>query len=121
MEVRSFPLPLGKPLMFHTHAQLLSCVLLLVTPGTKARQALLSMGFSRQEYWSGLPFPPLGDLPNSGTEPVSATLPVDSLSHWGSPGFILFHDKTLEYIHDLERGGQYPPSSLPPPFVPGDN
>ena len=74
MEVRSFPLPLGKPLMFHTHAQLLSCVLLLVTPGTKARQALLSMGFSRQEYWSGLSFPSPGDLPNPGIELVSPSL-----------------------------------------------
>ena len=53
--------------MFHTHAQLLSCVLFFVTPGTKAPQALLSVGFSRQEYWSGLPFPPPGDLPNLGT------------------------------------------------------
>ena len=42
-----------------------------VTPWTAACQALLSMGFSRQEYWSGLSFPPPGDLPNPGTEPVS--------------------------------------------------
>ena len=38
-----------------------------VTPWTVARQAPLSMGFSRQEYWSGLPFPPPGDLPNPGS------------------------------------------------------
>ena len=38
---------------------------------TVAHQALLSMGFSRQEYWSGLPFPSPGDLPNPGMEPVS--------------------------------------------------
>ena len=79
MEVRNVPLLLGKPLMFHTHAQLLGCVLFFVTPGTKAPQALLPVGFSRQEYWSGLPFPPPGDLPNSGTEPVSAALQADSL------------------------------------------
>ena len=45
-------------------------------------QAPLSMGFFRQEYWSGLPFPPLGDLPNLGmksTSPVSPALQVDSL------------------------------------------
>ena len=36
-----------------------------------ARQALLTMGFSRQEYWSGLPYPPRGDLSHPGTEPVS--------------------------------------------------
>ena len=39
-----------------------------------ARQAPLSMEFSRQEYWSRLPFPPLGDLPNPGLEPVSPAL-----------------------------------------------
>ena len=40
----------------------------LVTPWTIARQASLSMGFSKQEYWSGLPFPSPGDLPNPGIE-----------------------------------------------------
>ena len=45
---------------------------LLVTPWTVAHQAPLSMGFSRQEYWSGLPDPPLpGDLPDPGIEPMS--------------------------------------------------
>ena len=43
-------------------------------PWTVACQAPLPMGFSRQEYWSGLPFPPPGDLPNPGTEPVSPVL-----------------------------------------------
>jgi len=42
-----------------------------MTPWTIAYQALLSMGFSRQEYWSGLPFPPPGNLPNPGIEPES--------------------------------------------------
>ena len=46
-------------------------VLLFVTPWTVAHQAPLSMGFSRQEYWSELPFPPPGDLPNPGTQPLS--------------------------------------------------
>ena len=41
----------------------------------KARQAALSMGFSRQEYWSGLPFPPPGDLPNPGIKPMSPVSP----------------------------------------------
>ena len=45
-------------------------------PITVARQVPLSMEFSRQEYWSGLPFPPLGDLPNSGTEPASLVSPA---------------------------------------------
>ena len=44
-----------------------------VTIWTVAFPAPLSMGFYRQEYWSGLPFPPPGDLPDPGTEPVSLT------------------------------------------------
>ena len=52
-------------------AQLLSRVWSFATPWTVARQAPLSMGFPRQEYWSGLPFPPPGDLPDPGIEPAS--------------------------------------------------
>ena len=51
---------------------------LTVTPRTVAHQAPLSMGFSRQEYWSGLSFPSLGDLPNPGDELGSPTLQADS-------------------------------------------
>ena len=47
-----------------------------VTPWTVAHQAPLSMGFSRQEYWSGLPFPSLLDLPNLGIEPASSEAPA---------------------------------------------
>ena len=54
--------------------QLLSCVGLFATPWTIAHQALLSMGFPRQEYRSGLPCPPPGDLSNSGTELVPPAL-----------------------------------------------
>jgi len=54
--------------LFCACAQLLSHIWLFVTPWTLAYQAPLSMGFSRQEYWSRLPFPPPGDLPNPGTE-----------------------------------------------------
>ena len=50
----------------------------LVTPGTVAHQAPLSMGFPRQEHWSGLPFPPPGDLPESGIELKSPALQADS-------------------------------------------
>ena len=46
---------------------------------TVARQDPLSMGFPKQEYWSELPFPSPGDLPNSGIEPRSPALQVDSL------------------------------------------
>ena len=53
------------------------CILSRVQPfatlWTVALQAPLSVGFSRQEYWSGLPFPTLGDLPNPGIEPTSQT------------------------------------------------
>ena len=51
----------------------------LVTSWTVACQAPLSMGFSRQEYWSGLPFPSPGDLPDPGIEPRSLALQADSL------------------------------------------
>ena len=50
-----------------------------VTPWTVACQAPPSMGFSRQEYWSGLPFPSPGDLPYPGIKPKSPTLQADSL------------------------------------------
>ena len=53
---------------------------LFATPWTVAYQAPLSMGFSRQEYWSGLPFPSPGDLPNPGIEPWSPTLQADALT-----------------------------------------
>ena len=55
-------------------AHSLSRIQLFVTPLTVDCQAPLSMGFFRQEYWSGLPFPPPGDLPNPGIEPTSAAL-----------------------------------------------
>ena len=74
-------------------------VQLFATPQTLARQAPLSVGFSRQEHWSGLPCPPAGDLPNPGIEHTSlmscrwgslpltpptppSALEVWSLSHW---------------------------------------
>ena len=51
----------------------------LETPWTVACQTPLSMGFSRQEYWSGLPFPSPGDLPDPGIEPGAPALQADSL------------------------------------------
>ena len=57
----------------------LSRVRLLATPWTAAYQAPPSMGFFRQEYWSGLPFPSPGDLPNPGIKPGSPTLQADTL------------------------------------------
>ena len=60
---------------------------LLRHPWTVACQATLSMEFPRGEYWSGLPFPSAGNLPNSGIKPASPALQADSLllSHQGSP------------------------------------
>ena len=55
----------------------LSRVRLFATPWTVAHQAPLSMGFSRQEYWSGLPFPSPGDLPDPGIEHRSPILQAD--------------------------------------------
>ena len=53
---------------------MLSCVRLFATLWTVAHEAPLSMGFLRQEYWSGLPFPTPGDLPDPGIEPMSPAL-----------------------------------------------
>ena len=78
LQAGSLPLvPLGKLLWMKWKS--LSSVQLFVTPWTVAYQAPLSMGFSRQEYLSGLPFTPPGDLPNLGIEYRSSTLQVDSL------------------------------------------
>ena len=67
------------------------CVLdhvrLFVTPWTVAREAPLSMGFPRHEYWSGLPFPPPGNLPDPGVDPMSPASPTFAggpLSHLGN-------------------------------------
>ena len=66
---------------------MLSHVRLFATPWTVAWLAPLSMEYSRQEYWNGLPFPTPGDLPDPGTEPTSPILQSGSLplSHPGSP------------------------------------
>ena len=72
-----------------------SRVRLFATPWTVAYQAPLSMEFSRQEYWSGLPFPSPGDPPHPGIEPRSPALQVDTLPFeqpgkpFGSHGWIL--------------------------------
>ena len=85
-------IPLGQVFFFFAAAaakSLQSC-LTLATPWTVARQTPLSMGFSRQEYWSGLPFPSPGDLPDPEIEPESPVPPALAgrfflpLSHLGS-------------------------------------
>ena len=65
--------------MVKSTTRVLSCfchVLLCATLWTVAHQVLLSMGFSRQEYYSGLPCPPVGDLPDPGIKPTSLTFPA---------------------------------------------
>ena len=73
-------------------AKSLSRVRLFVTPWTAAHQAPQSMGFSRQEYWSGLPFLSPEDLPNSGIKPRSPALQADSLANElrGKPNIISY-------------------------------
>ena len=72
--------------------KLLSCVRLFATPWTVAYQAPPFMGFSRQEYWSGLPFPSPGDLPDPGIKPRSPTSQADALTSEppGKPKHVLF-------------------------------
>ena len=78
--------------MFLTKACVLSCVLRFVTSWTVANhgEIPLSLEFSRQEYWSELPFPPPGNLPDWGIEPTSLAFlhwqaVLYQLSHWASP------------------------------------
>ena len=71
-----------------------SCVWLFATPWTVAHRLPLSMGFSRQEYWSGLPCPPPGDLPNPGIKslvsPVLAGVFFTISDTWEAPGLSLY-------------------------------
>ena len=71
-------------------------------PWTVARQAPLSMGFPREEYWSGLPFPSAGDLPDPGIEPASPSLASGFLYHratWKAPAcvYVYMHKHTGRY------------------------
>ena len=85
-------------------AKLLSRVRLFANPQTVARQAPLSMGFSRQEYWSGLPCPPPGDRPNPAIEPGSPAL-VDSEPSGKGEGKCLYifisHGQPGKQAHSL--------------------
>ena len=81
-----------------------SCVQLFVTLWTLALQVLLSMGFSRQEYWSALPCPPSGDFPDPGIEPMYPALQVDSLllSHQERPLYYI-NIINISYIRDVSE------------------
>ena len=72
LSIKSFSLSLSQKSLSH--------VRLFATPWTVAHQAPPSMEFSRREYWSGLPFPSPGDLPNPGIKPGSPALQADALT-----------------------------------------
>ena len=78
--------------------KLLSRVQLFTTPWSIAHQAPQSMEFSRQEYWSGLPFPSPGDLANPGIEPASPALQADALPS-KPPGEPQASNKSRLYPH----------------------
>ena len=85
--------------------KLLSPVRLFMTPWTVAYQAPLSIGFSRQEYWSGLPFPSPRDLPNLGIEPGSLALQtLYCLSHQKSPTSLI---QTLNELVSVTRNNKW--------------
>ena len=81
--------------------KLLSRIQLFATPWTLAYQAPLSMGFSRQEYWSGLQFPSPGDLSDPGIEPGSPALQADALPSelQGKLLFSKVYIKLLSHLH----------------------
>ena len=88
---------LGRKVMTNlkVNVKSLSRVRLFATPWTVAHQAPLSMGFSRQEYWSGLPFPSPGYLPDPGIQPRSLALQADAFTSEppGKP-----HDQPRQHI-----------------------
>ena len=93
------------------------CHVGILQPWTVACQAPLSMGISRQEYWSGLPFPSLGDLPDSGIEPGSPALQADSLPTelQGKPPCILPDENNqLQKIGSVQFSGSVMSNSLWP-------
>jgi len=97
--------------MWNLHACMLShfsCVWLFVTPWTVAHQAPPSMGFSRQEYWSGLPCPPPGDLPTQGSNPglLHCRQTLYHLSHQRSPMWNPEHGIMILFAKQKQRHRQ---------------
>ena len=81
---------------------LVTSCLTLASPWTAACQAPLFMGFPRQEYWSGLPFPSPGDLTHPGIEPMSPAGESLPLSHLGSP-FSSQHLLSITMRHEMSK------------------
>ena len=99
----------------------LSCfsrVRLFVTPWTVAHSASLSLGASRQEYWSGLPCPPPGNLPDPGIEPTAPALQAGSLplSHQGSPLLELIEQNKNNGLSLQTLGNERHSGSIPGAF-----
>ena len=92
----------------------LSRVRLFVTPWTVAYQAPLSMGFSRQEYWSGVPFPSPVDLPDPGIEPGSSALQANALPSEPPRLCIVFKIIYFSFLRALMHRVR---SRCPPPKV----
>ena len=95
------------------YAQWLSHVQFLGPPRTVARQAPLSMDFSRQEYWSGLPFPPPGDLPNPGIKPKSPALQTCNSCTAGIFFTTAPSGKLIKYMYVLKMTVRKKPSMNP--------
>ena len=102
-----------KPVNLKVKVKLLSRVRLSATPWTVAYQAPPSMGFSRQEHWSGLPFPSPGDLHNPGIKPGSPALKADALTS-EPPGKPNLKKKSTVNIHWKTDAGAEAPILLPP-------
>ena len=86
--------------------KLLSLVRFFATPWTVAYKASPSMGFSRQEYWSGLPFPSPGDLPTPGIEPRSPAFQADALTSEPRVKPTYFSIKTRNKLCESGKGGR---------------
>ena len=89
-----------------------SCVRLFATPWTVGCPAPLSMGFPRQEYWSGLPCPPPGNLLHPGIEPMSPEAPALQaesilLSHWWSPVYRISWGNLMGERGEKSRDSEY--------------
>ena len=93
----------------------------LVSPWTVACQVPLSMGFSRQEYWSGLPCPPPGDLPNPETKPTDVTCPVLADVFFPTSATCCCR-QVASVVSDSVRPHRRQPTRLPRPWdSPGKN
>ena len=76
-----------------------SCVWFFVTPWTVACQAPQSIGFSRQEYWSGLPCPSLGNFPKPGIKPMPPALQADFFTDWASREALIIETEVQIHCH----------------------